>query len=81
MNVLDVPYKIGFIPQLMFPKSSLPEGLFTFVLPCGGRLLPQMDGAMAGKLAFDQLPAFRKISIVRREWLDDIAYLTPTSFS
>ncbi len=63
VNVASVPSKVGFVPDLMFPESSLPQSRFMApharlrnVFRCG------RVGNAAGQ-AFDQPPAHREVRI------------------
>jgi cbb3-type cytochrome oxidase subunit 1 len=65
MQIIGVTIKIGFVTDLMFPKTALPERrfpMFAFgrVQPIGAAVMfPTLNVG----LAFNQTPAARKIGI------------------
>jgi hypothetical protein len=70
VNVFHVLDQVPLIPDLMFPETPLPYGLFT-LLPPRARDNPVAGlTTRAGEGAFDQTPACRKVTISFRQCPD-----------
>jgi hypothetical protein len=67
MNIIHMLSKISFIPDLMFPKPSLPNRLLPFPQPRSRALSFIRRTAPTAEVIFDQSPAVRKISISLRQ--------------
>lgn len=67
MYILDMPYKIAIIPDLVFPVASLPDSLFS-PLQLRPRLLHfEVIMTASGKMTLDLPPPHRKIIIIFRQ--------------
>ena len=67
MDVIDMVFKIPFIPNAMLPKSSLPYSLFLFMAPTGNNIGTLFAADGGGKRPFDIAPTHGIIGIARRQ--------------
>ena len=72
MDVIHMAGEVGFIADLMFPISMLPDGLFALLQARRIGRAPVCIRAMLGERALDQTPASREIRIVRRQRPDAV---------
>lgn len=67
VNVIDVPFKICFIANGMFPELTLPERDFAILEVRDRVFLPYISGSCA-EPTFHQMPPVWKNSISRRQF-------------
>jgi hypothetical protein len=65
MNIVDMPGKIDFVANSMFPISALPDAPFAFGRAASG--YPFVSRQATRKGGLDQLPTHRKIGVTFRQ--------------
>jgi hypothetical protein len=68
VDVIDMPFKILFIPDQVFPISPLPYPAFTFACAACGTMFAMRK--VAGERSFYQPPAQGEIAVVSRQCPD-----------
>ena len=63
VHVINMVREIVFVPDLVFPETSLPDAAFTFCRSSAADVLALLNGAR--ETCFDQHPAGREIFVIR----------------
>lgn len=64
VDVINMLAEVGFIANLVLPKSLLPDGMFAFAQAGEALALSVSVRTAQAKLGFDAFPARRKIGVV-----------------
>src|SRR3972149_10531945 len=64
MDIINMPGQIILISNLMFPKTALPESLFTFIEPRSGLYSLVFILTSPAEITFNQLPSHRIVIVI-----------------